>query len=666
MRFAHDEKALSGLAVPLSSLRSARSPGCGEFPDLAAMGDLAASWDLGLVQLLPVNDTGSQTSPYSALSAFALHPLYLRISDFPELSRTSAAAKKLAAEAESLIARFGTADSVPHEELLEAKLGILWRLWEELGHGSRTELDRWILANPWVRAYAAFVECKRRNDGKPWWEWASLREPTKADIEGLWSEASLSSRLDFWAWLQLRAEGQFAAAASHLAKLGIELMGDIPILMNRDSADVWSQREVFDLSLVAGAPPDMYAELGQNWGFPIYDWQALEAQGFGFWVDRLREADKYYSAYRIDHVLGFFRIWSIGQRAGSGYLGRFVPEEDISGQELEALGLDSARIRWLSRPHVRLSSIEAACGAEAADAILAVLERIGKEDLFLFRAGIEGELDIAEAARASGTKLSPASIDFLGRAWRDRVLYEFKPGSFAPAWRHYEASAWPSLSDSERGELESLFSRKRAASESLWARTGRRLLGVLKAAVPMLPCAEDLGAVPDCVPQVLGELGILGLRVLRWTRLWRLPGQPYQPLSEYPRLTVATPSVHDSSSLREWWSTEADRGMVWAFLEDCLGRGIGPCPETLDAQAVALALEAIARSNSRFVVYSIQDLIAMSPEKRPADPRRERINVPGTVGEGNWRYRMPASIEALASDAELGAKVARLCAARQR
>ncbi|HET7839681.1 MAG TPA: 4-alpha-glucanotransferase, partial [Rectinemataceae bacterium] len=608
MRFAHDDHSLSGLAVPLSSLRSASSPGCGEYPDLAAMGDLASSWGMGLVQLLPVNDTGSQTSPYSALSAFALHPLYIRITELPEIR--PAAAKSMRAEALALVDRFRDAEAVPHEELLVAKLELLWRVWEHGGQASRADLDRWIQANPWVRAYAAFVELKRRNGGKPWWEWPSLVEPSPAELEALWSEPDLASALAFWAWLQMRAEGQFQAAASHLASLGVELMGDIPILMNRDSADVWSRRGVFDLDLVAGAPPDMYAELGQNWGFPIYDWKALEEEGYGFWVDRLREADKYYSCYRIDHVLGFFRIWSIGQRASSGYLGRFVPEEHITRAELEGLGFDSGRIRWLSRPHVRLSSIEAACGPERDAVIAAHFDRIGSEELFLFKAGIEGELDFGEAATRSGRPLSGPCLDFLGKAWRDRALYEFEPGCFAPAWRYYEASSWPSLSEAERGSLEALFAGKRAASERLWADTGRRLLGILCEAVPMLPCAEDLGAVPDCVPLVLGELGILGLRVLRWTRLWRLPGQPYQPLSEYPRLTVATPSVHDSSSLRGWWQTEANREQVWSFFEDCLGRRLGPCPSELDPHGVAVALEAIARSKSRFAVYPIQDLIA--------------------------------------------------------
>lgn len=717
MRFAHSGRRLSGLVFPLSALRTAQSPGCGEFPDLSAAGELARSWKLDLIQLLPVNDSGAQTSPYSALSAFALHPLYLRVSDLPELgsgerssprgaSSASTAAPSLSAEdvaafradAAALVRRFAGAERVPHEELLGAKLGLLEHIWEARekalldkssdpersspdrgaaakGRRSRSaaaggtrrgppadaELESWVAAKPWVRSYAAFVEAKRRNGGRPWWEWSELRDPSAEDLARLWSDQHWVSKLRFWAWVQMRAAGQLRAAAEGLAREGIALMGDIPILMNKDSADVWVRRSAFRLDLVAGAPPDMYAYLGQNWGFPIYDWEALAASGYDFWMERLAEADAYYSCYRIDHVLGFFRIWSLSDRESSGYLGRFVPDRSISRGELEALGFSAERIRWLSQPHIREDRLVAAAGEAAAHAAIhAALDRIGNEPLFLFKPSVRGERDL-EAMPA----LSPAARGFLVSSWRDRALFEFEPEAFTRAWRYREASSWPTLSEGERSALEGLMGRKAAASEELWAETGRKLLGALKDAVPMLPCAEDLGAVPDCVPRVLGELGILGLRVLRWTRRWDRPGQPYVPPAEYPDLSVACPSVHDSSSLREWWETEADRELVWDLVAEGLGRSIGPCPATLGPDHVYLILELLARSRSRFVVYPLQDFVAMS-EWRPDDPRSERINIPGTTRPENWGYRMPANLEELAGDVGLADRVRALVGVRLR
>jgi 4-alpha-glucanotransferase len=668
MKFAHAGRRLSGIVAPLSALRSASSPGCGEFPDLARFGDLVEAWGCDLVQLLPVNDSGMQSSPYFALSAFALNPVYLKIGDLSEIALCPSA-EGLRAESGLLVEKYAERPSVPYEELLKAKLVLLRKIWAELQSGRSkadralgSELDGWIAANPWVKSYSAFVALKAKNGELPWWEWPRYRDPSDKDIAALWADKSFVVELRFWAWLQLRASDQFRAAAASLAARGIALMGDIPILMNKDSADVWALRRFFRLDLSAGAPPDMYSGLGQNWGFPVYDWEALEREKYGFWIERLEEAAKYYSCYRIDHVLGFFRIWSLGERESSGALGRFVPDLPMTRPELEALGFPPERLRWLSRPHVPTGRLVQAAGEAAAKgAISAALQRIGDEELFLFKDSIKGEKDI-EALPS----ISPAARDFLLGAWRDRAFFEYEAGSFLPTWSYRSATAWSTLSDHERMELESLIGRKRAEAEELWAHTGRRLLSALCATSSMLACAEDLGSVPACVPKVLEGLGILGLRVLRWTRRWDEGGQPYVPVADYPELTVACASVHDSSSLREWWEREADREWTWRFASESLGRDIGQCPERLGADEVGVLLELIASAKSRIAVYPIQDLLAMSETLRPADPRAERINVPGTVGAGNWSYRMPFSIDAVLGEEELAAKARALAKSRLR
>ena len=188
----------------------------------------------------------------------------------------------------------------------------------------------------------------------------------------------------------------------------------------------------------------------------------------------------------------------------------------------------------------------------------------------------------------------------------------------------------------------------------------------------MLPCAEDLGAVPDCVPKVLSELGILGLRVLRWTRDWGKDGQPYVPASAYPALSVACPSVHDSSSLRGWYEGEADKAQVWAFAAAALGKDLGPAPAMLTPEAALVLLEAVAASASAVAVYPLQDILAAAPaggqgravSYRPADPAEERINVPGTTNDWNWGWRLPASLEDIAADKGLSAAARELAAAR--
>jgi 4-alpha-glucanotransferase len=679
MKFTHAERRLSGIVVPLSAIRSEASPGCGEFADLERIGDLAAAWGYDLVQLLPVNDSGFQSSPYFALSAFALNPIYIRIADLAEIAADgseklgdgpvpAAMAAEFRAQAEALVRRYAGYDRVPYASLLKEKLALLRKVWDAAsassGGASRsllTELETWIEANPWIRGYAAFVALKAQDGERPWWEWSRYQDPTDSDIAALWRDRALVEELRFWAWLQMRAAGQFLSAAKYLAEKGIALMGDIPILMNKDSADVWAKRRFFRLELAAGAPPDMYASMGQNWGFPIYDWEALEREGYSFWNERLVEADKYYSCYRIDHVLGFFRIWALSDREITGAQGHFVPEVPIRLDELASMGFPPERIRWMSLPHIPLWRLVQSSGESAArGAIFAALDRIGEENLYLFKPSIHGEKDI-EALPS----ISPAARDCLLAAWRDRALFEYGEGQFTRTWSYGTSSCWPTLSDRERASLESLFRKKAVESEALWTTTGARLLGALSGAVPMLACAEDLGSVPDCVPAVLADLGILGLRVMRWARRWADEGQPYVPVAAYPELSVACPSVHDSSSLREWWENEADRGRTWGFASASLERDLGPCPDHLGAEQVEILLELIARSNSRFAAYPIQELLAMSDELRPVDPKSERINVPGTVGADNWSYRMPWSVDALLADKKLTARARSLAKARK-
>jgi 4-alpha-glucanotransferase len=172
----------------------------------------------------------------------------------------------------------------------------------------------------------------------------------------------------------------------------------------------------------------------------------------------------------------------------------------------------------------------------------------------------------------------------------------------------------------------------------------------------MLPCAEDLGAVPDCVPTTLRSLGILGLRVLRWTRDWTQPEQPYVPFAEYPALSVCTPSVHDSSTLREWWEKEADQQQVADFIgAPSLGKLYNP--------GIARALlHAVAGAASVYRVFQIQDLLQLSPRWYAKDAASERINIPGTASEFNWTWRLPKPVSEIAKDGDVVAAVNELAA----
>ena len=649
------EKSLIGTVVPVSALRSDKSIGVGEFPDLVEFAALCKKMGVSLIQILPVNDTGYDSSPYAALTAFGLHPLYLRIGDLAEFDKSSS----YSADIEAIKKQFESALRFPYEEILKAKIILLRKIFtdnvKEIKESEK--LKTWIDENPWVKSYAVFRQLKETNGEKSWRDWSSNRNPEAWEIDSLWARPELLEKHLFWAWLQEALDEQFSKAAMELAEQGIILEGDLPILMNEDSCDVWAHRENFHLDFSAGAPPDMYSPSGQNWGFPIYNWERQSGDDYSWWKLRLKVAEKYYHAYRIDHVLGFFRIWAIRREDISAVMGRYIPFKPITVNDFDALKFDKGRLRWITEPHIFTGELWDALKPHLSEydleaAVLNVfdtaLERIGTEELWLFKKSIKNESDIAALA------IHDVAKNFLLKEWGNRIFFEYEKDCYCPVWYYRESRAYASLSDDEKKSMELLLKKIHADSEKIWEEEGRKLLSLLTASSSMLPCAEDLGAVPDCVPKVLKELKILGLRVVRWHREWSEAGQPYVPFDNYPELSVCTPAVHDSSCLREWWDREANQQEFCDFL------GIPSLPRVYNPGTARLILSRIAAAASRYKVFQIQDLMHLSNHWYAADPASERINVPGTITPFNWTYRLPATISEIMNDDELMVSVTKL------
>jgi 4-alpha-glucanotransferase len=649
-KFKDDKKAINeeakekklGVAVPVGALRGQDSAGAGEFLDLVEFARLCVQAGVGLIQLLPVNDTGYESSPYSALSAFALNPLYIKLTCLEE-------AAGFEARIAELRAKFDGAERFPYYEVATAKVAILREMFAARKAVIQKDaaLQDWIRLNEWIKVYAVFRSLKEAEGLRHWKEWGRHGHVTREEIEALWSGGALEDEHLFWAWVQFKLDAQFRAAKQEIAKLGLMLEGDLPILINEDSADVWAHPAYFDNAYSAGAPPDIYSPAGQNWGFPIYNWAALEKDGYSWWKARLSSAEKYFDAYRIDHVLGFFRIWATARNERDALLGRFIPVVPIKRADLEERGYDEGRRRWLSLPHIPTEELmDAVFGAggsvdDVRHISEAALDRIGSEELWLFKEAIRSGNDIAALA------IHDAGKRYLLAAWNNRVFYEYEAGNYVPVWYYHNARAWASLQADEKNDLEALINEKREKSEKKWAAEGEKLLSMLKAASAMLPCAEDLGAVPDCVPVTLEKLGILGLRVVRWTRRWEESGQPFIPFAEYPELSVCTPAVHDSSTVREWWEREADQNGFAAFI------GCPSLSKVYNPGTAGHILRSAAASASRFRVFQIQDLLHLSPAWYAKDPASERINVPGSANDFNWTYRLPAPISEIMKDEEL-------------
>jgi 4-alpha-glucanotransferase len=272
-------------------------------------------------------------------------------------------------------------------------------------------------------------------------------------------------------------------------------------------------------------------------------------------------------------------------------------------------------------------------GGAAEEIIPKLFLRVGSEDLYIFK-------DEVGEARIAGLGLPEEVSRGLTGLYHDRLLIETQSGMFCPAWFRENSQAWASFSEEEKNRMRGLVRRYFQESEELWAEEGGKLLGFMKEASGMLPCAEDLGVVPDSVPVVLERLGILGLRIPRWVKRYHEAGEPFVPPAEYPRLSVCAASVHDTTTLREWWETETGRAGLWKALGFS-----GEAPASYSPQAAEKVFEGLLAAGSALVMFQLQDFFALEESMRPAGAAEERINVPGTVTDTNWSYRMPFCLE---------------------
>ncbi|RKX78049.1 MAG: 4-alpha-glucanotransferase [Spirochaetes bacterium] len=651
LKFPTFNRYLTGVCVPVSALHSGESCATGEFPDLIPFGEFCKEAGLDVIQILPVNDTGYHSSPYYALSAFALNPLYLRLSLLPE-------AWLFMREIDALRANHGGDRRVGYSSVITDKLALLKRIYESQVESiiNQEDLNSWIEKNPWIKEYSAFCVLKVRFNHSHWKDWTELSDPTPEDIEMLWSNNKRETC--FFAWIQYHLEKQLLNTAEKLSEMNILLKGDLPILMNEDSVDVWAYRSNFNLALRAGAPPDMYSSHGQNWGFPIFNWEKMEEDGYSWWKSRLLQSDKFYHLIRIDHILGFFRIWAIPEAEESGSMGYFKPSVFISGKRLRESGFPEHRITWLSKPHIQGCQIRDVFGEESERIISSYFNRIGEENLFLFKENIKGGKQLLLLPEKDSIK------DFLYKKYTDRALIEVEPDIFSPAWYYRDSSSFKSLFDEEKVILERIFNDARQQSENLWEKNGRKLLSLLTSTTSMLVCGEDLGVVPACVPGVLEELDILSLKVCRWVRDDEKEGKPFIPVNRYPFLSVCTPAIHDTSTLRQWWIKESNQEERRNFL-DALGvRGDGT--EEFSSKLFSKILRGILKTSSFLCIIQIQELLSLDSSLSHSDPDEERINIPGTVNDKNWTYKIIPAVEELIEKKEFVKTIGEMISSRKK
>lgn len=618
-----------GLAVPIRSLKSDNSIGCGEFLDLMLLADFAKQSALKVVQILPINDTGSDPSPYMALSSIALHPIYLSIKEIDKDKLFEKQIKDLSTK---------LANEVSYSKILSAKLKLLKEIFvSQKDSYESSDFKKWLKSNDWVIAYAVFKTMKDANNQSSFKEWNDLQSPNSKEIAKFYKENDCF----FYVWLQFYLDKQLKEASNYLKSKNIILKGDIPIMMNEDSVDVWLYPNLFSKNLVAGAPPDHYNAEGQRWGFPCYDWAEHEKDNFAWWKARLDYASNYFGAYRIDHVLGFFRIWAINRLDSKATLGFFNPETRLTKEDLYAIGFDDARIKWFSVPHILKSELENSFGDNSKNIISICFDKLNNEEIYNFKASFKNDSDIF-----NHKKLSDEEKNVLYKMFIDRALLKID-NEYTLAWFFRDSKAYKSLNE-DKAIFDKLVISIDLKNNEAWEKVAYKLLSVLVNSTNMIVCAEDLGVVPKCVASVLKSLDILSLKVLRWTKLNTDNNFYFEDISEYNDLVVATLAVHDSSSTRAWWDFEEnDKLAMLEMLEIDSSR----VDDKFDVGFALTFLKSyITKTRAKWVVLPITDFFALSDVYREEDTNLERINTPGTTGDVNWAYKIKPSLNNLIKD----------------
>ena len=639
----------AGVAVPVFSLRSKNSLGTGEFTDLKLLADWASKAGLKVIQILPVNDTTRQHSwmdayPYSCISVFALHPLYLN------LDAIGGIPEDIKRELDYLRDRLNSAESLEYEDVMRAKLDLARRIFNKQRDDflkSKSFQDFFHENAFWLKSYSLFCALRDRNKTGDFNKWGRLKRVRKEDIDALVAPGSeYFEDICFYYFIQYHLHLQLIDASLYAKDRGIALKGDIPIGVHPESHDCWIMPEIFHMDRSSGAPPDPFSDHGQNWGFPTYNWGFMEKDDYKWWRSRLEKMSHYFQMVRIDHILGFFRIWEIPKEMFSGLMGRFNPAIPITKEELEREGITD--IDQLCEPYIPLWYIDEVFGEYGGYALDVFLEEKGQgffklRPEFSTQARVEAYLASLHENQDEDRRKKAILRDGLFRLISNIIMIRDEDGNgFHFRINMMHTVSFTCLEDRIKERLIHLYNDYfYHRQDGLWRSSAMKKLPVLKAASPMLICGEDLGMIPDCVPPVMEELCILGLRIQR------MPKEPDREFGypwDYHYLTVCTTSSHDMSTLRGWWQEDPER--TSRYYRSILGHN-GHAPKECTPEICQEIIMQHLESPSMFAIFPIQDLLGMSPALRGSkDPCLEQINNPADPYH-RWRYRMHINLEDL-------------------
>lgn len=644
----------AGVAIPVFSLRSESGSGVGEFADIKLLVDWSLKTGIKVVQVLPVNDTiathtWTDSYPYAAISVEALHPIYANLSEIGKL-KDKKAQKQIAEEAKGL----NTLPEVDYEAVMKLKSRFFKLSFDEnqaLFLKSKVFRDFLKRNENWLPDYAAYSYLRDQYKTPDFSQWGKYSAMSDQELQQFVApDQKHYPDIAIHYYIQFHLDKQLRNASEYAREKGVVLKGDIPIGIYRYSVDAWRLPHLFNMDSQAGAPPDDFSISGQNWGFPTYNWEELSKDGFEWWKERMIKMSEYFDVFRIDHILGFFRIWEIPWDQVEGLLGRFNPALPFHRTEFVERGIAFDKERFC-RPYIRQHMIYDLFGGHA--------------DLIFRQYLNEYEANCFELKPAYNTqrkiklyfdqliKETPESADFNNwirfNLYRllSEVLFIEAPLSngqaFNPRIGFHSTYSYMELDGHTKQRLDELyldyFYRRH---NDFWRERAMKKLPMLKNATDMLICGEDLGMVPACVPGVMDELQILSLAIQRMPNddreFWHPKDTPY--------LSVTSTGSHDMSTLREWWQENRDE--TQRFYNHILGHP-GGAPYYCEPWVARDIIDQHLHSPSMLAIFPIQDLLAMDNTLRRAIPEEERINIPAN-SQHYWKYRFHMNMETLLNE----------------
>ncbi len=640
----------AGVAIPVFSLRTENSYGVGEFLDIKLLIDWAVKTDLKIIQILPINDTvathrWADSYPYAAISVFALHPIYLNLPAIGALKN-----KKEMKQFQAWGKELNDLKEIDYEAVMKLKSPFYKKIYDQnkAQFLSDPGFKEFFENNKeWLLPYAAFSRLRDQFGTPDFTQWGAFAEYQKVKIEALVSPGN--EDYDHYAvhyFIQYHLHLQMQEVADYAREKGVVLKGDIPIGIYRNSVDAWVDPKLYNMNTQAGAPPDAYAVSGQNWGFPTYNWEEMAKDGYAWWRKRLSKMAIYFDAYRIDHILGFFRIWEIPMESVEGLMGRFNPAIPMFMYELS--GLDFDYIRYC-KPYIREYMLDELFGVDKEEVIVGFLNK-GESDFYYLKDEFDTQRKVenyfAPIIHESEDKDGLINIkNGLFTLISNVLLLEDSNNNgqqgFHPRIALHFTYSYKELDQAAKSALDKIYIHYfYERQEQFWKEKAMVKLPAIIDATNMLVCAEDLGMVPDCVPGVLEELGLLNLEIQR---------MPKQSDNEFGHpansnyMSVVSPSCHDMSTIRGWW--EEDKELTQKFYNHMLGH-FGAAPQFCEPSISKEMINQHLHAPAMWAIFPIQDLVAMDDKLRFENPLAEQINVPSNPNH-YWRYRFHMNMEEL-------------------